>query len=468
MAAELSHSEVWTASGATNGGFGNALATGDFDGDGLTDLVIAEIHCGEEGTSPGCVYVYTGSAESFESTASWTIAGATANQMTGNRLSSGDVNQDGFDDLLVTPGATGSSELYLGSGAGLDTSAAWVWSGAANGFVPDGVIVGDMDGDDFLDIAVTDTVSQSIEIHAGDLGLDGPSYTLSNEEHPQFGVHLAAAGSPDGDIFADLLVLTGTESSHDIGAAWLFAGSSQGPIAEAVWSYEEDQEQLGPAFGWTGGGVGDINGDGIDDFAISALGISPDGSDEEPVAGVVAIWQGKTVGPETVPDTMITYGGEEDAFGWAFVGGVDLTDNTFDDLLVSAPDYSSSSPETGSAVIHQGAFAGLEESPVHALASADEFESVVVGYSRSLAVAADEGTSGKLLVVIGSPDNELGAVYAYSLSTDDDKQPGANPNTSEPKGKDGFAESQCGCAVGSSSSFAGLMLLPLLARRRRS
>jgi hypothetical protein len=208
----------------------------------------------------------------------------------------------------------------------------------------------------------------------------------------------------------------------------------------------------------------DINGDGTDDFAVSAPGISDAGDS----IGIVAIWQGQDVGPETAPDTTISYGAAEDAYGWAFIGGVDLTDNTFDDILVSAPNDSSNSPTTGSVLIHQGAFAGLEQSPMHSIASAAEFDEVLPGFGRSLAIAADEGTGGKLLVIIGSPDEEPGMVYAYRLDDDDDGEPGPNPNTSEPKDKDSFAESQCGCAIGGGSSFAGLILLPILARRRRS
>lgn len=466
QAADLVHAEVWSATGEGEGGFGSALAVGDFNGDGLKDLAVTASGCGEGSASSGCVSVYPGTAESFETATSWQIKGS-GDQMTGHRLSAADVNQDGFDDLLVTPGASSSSELYLGSAEGLESESVWSWGGGASNALPDGVIVGDMDGDELLEIAVTDAISGLIEIQTGNLEIDIAPYILSNTSHDNFGVHLAAAGSPDGDIFADLLVMTGSESPGEAGAAWLFAGSSQGPLPEPIWSYGEDQDKLGAAFGWTGAGVGDINGDGIDDFAITAPGTSADGVNGN-IAGVVAIWEGQDVGPETEPNTLTTYGDVDDAYGAVMVGGVDLTDNTFDDLLVGTPGASSGSSSSGSVVIHQGAFAGLESSVTHTVASAEEFASAVPGFGRSLAAAADEGPAGKVLVIVGSPDEDLGAVYAYAMSVEENKGVATNPNNSEPKDKDGFAESQCGCAVGTGLGFSWLLLLPLLARRRQS
>jgi hypothetical protein len=465
LAGDLVHTEVWSASGEGNGGFGSALATGDFNGDGLQDLAASASGCGEGDASPGCVSIYTGTAESFEAAASWQIAGS-GDQMTGNRLSAADLNQDGFDDLLVTPGANSSSELYLGSATGLESTPVWSWGGGSTNALPDGVIVGDMDGDELLEIAVTDAVSGTVEIHHGDLDIDLAPYLLTNNSHDNFGVHLAAAGSPDGDIFADLLVLTGTTSTQEAGAAWLFAGSSQGPLSEAIWSYGPEDEELGAAFGWTGAGIGDINGDGIDDFAISAPGTSADGVNGN-LVGAVAIWEGQDVGPETEPNTLISHGESDDSYGAVLSGGVDLTDNTFDDLLVGAPDLSASGSSGGAVTIHQGAFAGLESNVAHTVASAEAFTSAVSGFGRSLTAVSDEGPTGKTLVVVGSPDEDLGAVYAYAVSVDEDEGPGPNPNTSEPKDKDSFAESQCGCSVGAGFGFGWLLVMPLLAYRRR-
>ena len=191
MAAEYTAEEVWSASGSdTQTGFGYALAVGDFNGDALHDLAVgSSSSCTDETQIKGCVEVFLGTADSFESTPAWSVSGDTTT-FAGRRLSAGDVNNDGFDDLLITPGADADSELYLGGTELFASEPAWTWMSSAD-FLPEGVIVGEMDGDDFLEIAVSDGASQTVEIFSGTLEAVTADYSITNTDHAMFGLKLS-------------------------------------------------------------------------------------------------------------------------------------------------------------------------------------------------------------------------------------------------------------------------------------
>jgi hypothetical protein len=79
----------------------------------------------------------------------------------------------------------------------------------------------------------------------------------------------------------------------------------------------------------------------------------------------------------------------------------------------------------------------------------------------------DIGLTGKVLVVAASRDQERGWVHAFSLvDTSDDGGTTPNPNTSGSSDDDYLAE-PCGCSVGLSGSWAFIVMLPFLTRRRK-
>lgn len=123
---------------------------GDLNGDGYSDFVAAL-------SSATDAYVFYGSATGVQSGTTHLalngVLGSTG--FGGNVDGAGDVNGDGFEDVVVGAYTANTIYLFLGGAAGV-TSTAWsVMSAPANGMYGYGIAgLGDVDGDGFDDIAV--------------------------------------------------------------------------------------------------------------------------------------------------------------------------------------------------------------------------------------------------------------------------------------------------------------------------
>jgi hypothetical protein len=118
----------WTATGeATNNFYGRSVSSaGDVNGDGYDDVIVGAYGYN---SNTGKVYLYLGSASGLSSTHSWDSIGENQDDCYGNSVSSaGDVNGDGYNDVIV--GAYGYNSwigkvyLYLGSASGLSSTPA--------------------------------------------------------------------------------------------------------------------------------------------------------------------------------------------------------------------------------------------------------------------------------------------------------------------------------------------------------
>lgn len=212
--------------------FGKALAAGDFDGDGLADLAVGAPNHGDGFAAAGRVFIYRGSSAGLQ-TPPAQLAGPQPGSQFGAALScAGDVDGDGDDELLIGAPFFDASATNVGR-AGLfnlspttgewsevATFVGWTAQGQAGFAVAE---VGDVDGDGFADFAVgaPDIVDPA---HAGRVYL--------------FLGDLELTGQPDGPLTLD--------------PAWSTSGTGG--------------EQLGYALA----ALGDLDGDGLDDFAMGA------------------------------------------------------------------------------------------------------------------------------------------------------------------------------------------------------
>jgi hypothetical protein len=203
----------------------------------------------------------------------------------------GDVNADGYDDLLVGSYENGADYqsfvfLYLGSGTGLDPAhvqelgpetgleleSRWIMVSGT----------GDLDADGYADIAVSDDYGAIHVWYGAADGLDpGRLTTLDPEpadEVPYWS--LAGAGDVNGDGYSELLVgspetwIDGTETNA--GDAFLFWGGPDGVDEARMTHWTASDVTADLLFGTTVAGGGDLDADGYADLLVSATGDNDD------------------------------------------------------------------------------------------------------------------------------------------------------------------------------------------------
>src|SRR5262245_3498940 len=221
--------------------------------------------------------------------ADWIVNGDQAGAELGLHVgSAGDVNGDGFADVLVaaqyydeTVVDEGQVSLFLGSSSGPSTTPAWEFeSGQADAFITAAASAGDVNGDGYDDVVVGSAQFDNGETDEGRAWLflgsasglsTTPAWTAeTNQAGARLGFSAQAAGDLNGDGFADVILGASSYSNGQTseGAAFVYYGSASGLPASPSFTFETDQAN---AFGGRGTRAGDVNGDGFGEVIIDAL-----------------------------------------------------------------------------------------------------------------------------------------------------------------------------------------------------
>ncbi len=264
-------------SGSATDGFGWALASGDFNGDGDGDLAIAAPYAdySTSTTDSGKIYVYNAGPRGLSASPDTTIRGYAASSYFGSVLSGGhDINGDGYDDLVAGIGYYSGSnyfQVYLGSSSGLSSSA------SATVIAPSGTsyfgvsvtALPDINGDGYDDVAAGchgyDSQRGAAWIyHGSSSGLDTTAVqVVEGENTSDYFAWALDAGDYDGDGYGDL-ASTASSWGDSQGRAYVHAGYDGDNDADGVfWDEDCDDEDpwVGAASDWYLDGDGDGYGD---------------------------------------------------------------------------------------------------------------------------------------------------------------------------------------------------------------
>ncbi|MDH5405990.1 MAG: hypothetical protein OEZ30_07920 [Candidatus Aminicenantes bacterium] len=387
----------------TGDGAGSAVASGDINCDGYDDIII-----GATGADPGDparsdageTYVIFGSSfpsppytiDLSTTSADITVCGAAAADWSGWALASGDVDGDGYDDIIISApeadpgGRTAAGETYVIFGGSLSSppytidlsttpaditvcgAGSWDYSGYA-------VASGDINSDAYDDIIIgaptfpphPTLLGETYVIFGG--SFSSPPYTIDLSTTPA-GITVCGAAAEDyigkavasGDVNSDgydeIIIGApyadpGDPPRSGAGETYVIFGSNflSPPYTIDLSTSPANITVCGAGYGDLSGyavASGDVNGDGYDDIITSACLANPDDPPRDG-AGETYVIFGSSSPPTTID--LSTQSADicicgDDAYDWSgyAVASGDVNGDGYDDMIIGA---NNASPPAG-------------------------------------------------------------------------------------------------------------------------
>jgi hypothetical protein len=415
------------SSGTDEEQFGSSVAgAGDVNGDGYADVLVGAFATNNGGSQRGSAYFYAGSAAPLLTTSSAVQKDpnttVTSDNFGYSVAGAGDVNGDGYADVIVgasraatTDNATatgqGRAYVYLGSATGLGSTASTRQTlndpntaATSDNFGYSVAAAGDVNGDGYADViigaagaATTDNATSTTQgrayLYLGSAtGLTNTAGTtagtrqiLSNPNTTNaadsFGNSVAGAGDVNGDGYADVLIgaynaaTTDNATATTQGRAYLYLGSATGLGSTAGTTAGTRQTLLNPNttatndnFGISVAGAGDVNGDGYADVIIGAYQAATTDNTAATRQGRAYLYLGSATGLNTTagasqtlndPNTTAT----NDLFGFSVAGAGDVNGDGYADVIIGAYQAATTDNATattqGRAYLYLGSATGL-------------------------------------------------------------------------------------------------------------
>ncbi len=458
---------------------GSVSSAGDVNGDGFDDLIIGATGVDENGSGAGAAYIVFGKASGFganlglaglDGTNGFRLEGVAAGDWAGMSVSgAGDVNGDGFDDVIVgarnadANGAdSGASYVVFGKASGFAASTDLSSLSGTDGFRLEGVAAGDwagisvsgagdVNGDGFDDVIVgayhadpNGADSGSSYVVFGKAGgfvastnlstLDGTNgFRLDGVAASDLAGGVSNVGDVNGDGFDDVIIGAryADHGGSNSGSAYVVFGKAGGFSATMDLStlngangFRLDGEAAGDAIG-TGllnAGVGDINGDGFDDVIVGAFGADINGSNSG--SAYVVFGQASGFSANMNLSTLDGTNGfrldgvaDGDRAGLSVSSAGDFNGDGFDDVIIGAYRADPNDSNSGSSYLVFGKAGGFDATiDLGALDPTDGFilEGVAAGdqSGRSVSSAGDLNGDGFDDLIVGASYNDTNGVQS--------------------------------------------------------
>lgn len=395
--------------------FGYSVAcAGDVNGDGYSDVIVGASYYSNGESLEGAIFVYNGSATGINTTAAFISESNQAYAKFGYSVASaGDVNGDGYSDIIA--GATeysngesyeGAAFVFHGSATSISTTfAARVESNQAySGMGVSVAAAGDVNGDGYSDVIVGAYLYDNGEngegifyiYHGSATGISTtPAASVeSNQAGAGLGVSVSGAGDVNGDGYSDVIVAAYTydHGETDEGAAFVYHGSASGINTTPAVMVESNQ--AGANLGSTIANAGDVNGDGFSDVIVGAW-FYDHGENNE---GAAFIYHGSASGISTTYAAMVESNQVSAYLGTTVAGAGDVNGDGFSDVIVGAYQYDNGQTDEGAAFIYHGSATGINTTA----ATMVESNQANAHFSISIAGAGDVNGDGYSDVIVGA------------------------------------------------------------------
>ena len=361
---------------------------GDLNADGFDDIIVGARDYDFGVNTAGAAFVYFGSSAGLSSTPDWMAhsGGATSSQFGLPVSTAGDVNGDGYADIIVGARHYTNDQAFEGS--------AFIWHGTSTG-------VWTTAGEN-----ATGTPANAMWTAEGD------QTAPFSSQASNFG-HVASAGDVNGDGFGDVVV--GAHSfdnpENGEGAVFLWLGSANGmnggspghvgTSTNGNFAWMFDSDDVSGRAGYPVGSAGDVNGDGYDDVVVGADSYSPSSS-----AGAAFMFYGNSspVGLSLTPDWTGGIGESLGGYGNQVGSAGDVNGDNYDDFFVLASTYvSTSTGVTGGRIyVYHGSPTGASTTPDWI--ATGEFQGKFSGIGvNGMGTADDMNGDGYSELVAGQP-----------------------------------------------------------------